>query len=224
MNRILPISRHLILNDLVNTKIFVICLWFKVYKCVNIIETEKERKISDTNYFVDFMFMLIEYFNRDTLIFCTFELRRKILLINRIKRIPMKINFKPVKKILYWIGFILIIILGVFVYWKYGFTYSKGYRAGLLQKFSEKGVVFKTYEGEMILSSVQSNANVAIASEKFLFSVADEAVAKQMEQIQGKNVVVHYHEKNGVLPWVGESKYIVDSVRVADVGGGTYHP
>lgn len=136
----------------------------------------------------------------------------------------MKINFKPVKKILYWAVFVLVIFLGVFIYWKYGFTYSKGYRAGLLQKFSEKGVVFKTYEGEMILSSVQSNANVAIASEKFLFSVADEAVAKQMEQIQGKNVVVHYHEKNGVLPWVGESKYIVDSVRVTDVGGGTYHP
>lgn len=136
----------------------------------------------------------------------------------------MKINFKPVKKILYWTVFVLVIILGVFVYWKYGFTYSRGYRAGLLQKFSEKGVVFKTYEGEMILSSVQSNANVAIASEKFLFSVADETVAKQLEQIQGKNVVVHYQEKNGVLPWVGESTYIVDSVRVADVAGGTYHP
>lgn len=136
----------------------------------------------------------------------------------------MKINFKPIKKVLYWIVFILVLVLGVFVYWKYGFTYSKGYRAGLLQKFSEKGVVFKTYEGELILSSVQSNANVAIASEKFFFSVADEPVAKQMEQIQGKNVVVHYREKNGVLPWVGESKYIVDSVRVADVGGGTYHP
>lgn len=136
----------------------------------------------------------------------------------------MKINFKPIKKFLYWMLFFLVIILGVFVYFKFVFDYSKGYRAGLLQKFSEKGIVFKTYEGEMILSSVQSNANVAIASEKFLFSVAKDEVARQMEQIQGKNVVVHYREKKGVLPWVGESKYIVDSVRVADVGGGTYHP
>ncbi|HSO87362.1 MAG TPA: hypothetical protein VLQ91_12465, partial [Draconibacterium sp.] len=76
---------------------------------------------------------------------------------------------------------VIIIAVG---YFKYGFTYSKGYRAGLLQKFSEKGVIFKTYEGEMILSSVQSNSNVALASEKFLFSVTDEAVAKQMEQIR----------------------------------------
>ena len=76
----------------------------------------------------------------------------------------------------------------------------------------------------MILSSVQSNANVAIASEKFLFSVADESVAKQMEQIQGRNVVVHYREKKGTLPWRGDSPYIVDSVKVSDVSGGTYHP
>ena len=65
----------------------------------------------------------------------------------------------------------VVLIIGSFIYWKYFFTYSEGYRAGLLQKFSSKGTIFKTYEGEMILSSVQTNANVAIASEKFYFSV-----------------------------------------------------
>ena len=128
------------------------------------------------------------------------------------------------KKIGYWILAIFIVLIVSIGYFKYGFTYSKGYRAGLLQKFSEKGLVFKTYEGEMILSSVQSNANVAIASEKFLFSVADDMVARQMEQIQGKHVVVHYKEKNGALPWIGESYYIVDSVRVSDISGGTHTP
>ena len=128
------------------------------------------------------------------------------------------------KKIGYWILAIVIVLLVTLGYFKYGFTYSKGYRAGLLQKFSEKGLLFKTYEGEMILSSVQSNANVAIASEKFLFSVADDMVARQMEQIQGKHVVVHYREKNGALPWIGESYYIVDSVRVSDISGGTHTP
>ena len=128
------------------------------------------------------------------------------------------------KKIAYLALVIVIVIIVAVVYFKYGFTYSKGYRAGLLQKFSEKGVIFKTFEGEMILSSVQSNANVALASEKFLFSVTDEAVAKQMEQIQGKQVVVHYREKNGALPWQGESYYIVDSVRIADLSGGTFVP
>jgi len=109
---------------------------------------------------------------------------------------------------------IIVLVLGSFIYWKYAFTYSEGYRAGLLQKFSLKGNVFKTYEGEMILSSVQSNTNVAIASEKFFFSVTDKNVALQLEKVQGESIVVHYREKNGTLPWKGENKYFVDSVRV----------
>lgn len=118
----------------------------------------------------------------------------------------------------------MIVVITAFFYFKYFYTYSKGYRAGLLQKISEKGMVFKTYEGEMVLSSVESNSNVAIASEKFIFSVSDEAVAKSMEQIQGKNVIVHYTEKSGKLPWRGDSHYIVDSVRVDNVAGGTHSP
>ena len=128
------------------------------------------------------------------------------------------------KKFGYKVLAIVIVILAVFIYWKYGFTYSKGYRAGLLQKFSEKGVIFKTYEGELILSSVESNSNVAIASEKFLFSVDDEQLARKMEQNQGKHVVLHYRQKNGTLPWRGESQYVVDSLRVENVAGGTYNP
>jgi hypothetical protein len=101
---------------------------------------------------------------------------------------------------------------GSLVYWKYFFTYSEGYRAGLLQKFSSKGTIFKTYEGEMILSSVHTTSNMAIASEKFLFSVNDDEVARQIEKFQGEEVVVHYTEKNGKLPWRGDTPYLVDSV------------
>lgn len=118
------------------------------------------------------------------------------------------------RKYLWRIIILIILILGMIIYWKYSFTYSEGYRAGLLQKFSYKGNLFKTYEGEMILSSVQSNANVAIASEKFLFSVTDKSLANQLDKIQGDNIVVHYKQKNATLPWRGESEYIVDSVKV----------
>lgn len=119
------------------------------------------------------------------------------------------------KKFAFWIILLVTLILVSFIYWKYFFTYSEGYRAGLLQKFSKKGNIFKTYEGEMILSSVRSSNNMAIASEKFFFSVKDKAVANKLEQIQGEYIVIHYSEKNGVLPWVGETKYMVDSVKVA---------
>ncbi len=111
---------------------------------------------------------------------------------------------------------VIILALAGFVYWKYFFTYSNGYRSGLLQKFSYKGTIFKTYEGEMILSSIRSNANVALASEKFLFSVSDKSVATQMEKLQGRMVTVHYSNKNGTLPWRGETPFIVDSVKLED--------
>jgi len=118
------------------------------------------------------------------------------------------------KKFAVYILLIVILVLSLGVYWKYSFTYSEGYRAGLLQKVSYKGNLFKTYEGELILSSVQSSANVAIASEKFFFSVTDKQVAIQLEKVQGENIVVHYTEKNGTLPWKGESTYFVDSLKI----------
>ena len=109
---------------------------------------------------------------------------------------------------------LILIGLGIYFYWKYFFTYSSGNRYGLLQKFSHKGNLFKTYEGEMILSSIRGNNNVPLASEKFFFSVKDDRVANQLMDMQGKFITVHYKEKNGTLMWQGESKYIVDSVRV----------
>jgi hypothetical protein len=120
------------------------------------------------------------------------------------------------KKTVFWIALVLVLIIAAFSYWKYSFTYSDGYRAGLLQKFSRKGTIFKTYEGEMILSSVESNTHQAIASEKFYFSVVDVGVAKKLENMQGEHVVVHYTEKNGTLIWRGDSPYIVDSIRVSN--------
>ncbi len=115
----------------------------------------------------------------------------------------------------FFFGFIVltVIISGAFIYGKYFYTYSEGYRAGLLQKFSHKGNLFKTYEGEMILSSVVGNQNVAIASEKFFFSVTEENLANHLDTIQGQMVIVHYNQKNGALFWKGESEYIVDSVK-----------
>lgn len=92
-------------------------------------------------------------------------------------------------------------------------NYSSGIRYGLLQKFSYKGNIFKTYEGELILSSVRSNSNVALASEKFYFSVTDKGTAEKLMNSQGRLVTLHYTQKNGALPWRGDTPYIVDSVQ-----------
>lgn len=107
---------------------------------------------------------------------------------------------------------VILIIAGI-IFGKYYYTYSDGNRTGLLQKFSHRGDIFKTYEGELVLSSVQSTAGVGLASEKFLFSVTDKNVAEKMMQLEGHRIVAHYLQKNGTLPWRGDTPYIVDSVR-----------
>jgi hypothetical protein len=121
---------------------------------------------------------------------------------------------RKTKKFFRWVIFLIVILLGIFIYWRYFYTYSEGYRAGLLQKFSNKGTFIKTYEGEMILSSVASNKDVAIASEKFLFTVVNKDIIRQFDTLQGQNVIVHYTAKNGAVFWRGDSKYLVDSVKV----------
>ena len=121
---------------------------------------------------------------------------------------------RKTKKFFRWIIFLVVIFLGVFIYMKYFFDYSEGYRAGLLQKFSNKGIAFKTYEGELILSSVSSNKDVAIASEKFLFTMVNKDLIRQFDTLQGQNVIVHYIQKGGAVFWRGDSKYLVDSVHV----------
>ncbi len=40
--------------------------------------------------------------------------------------------------------------------------------------------MFKTYEGELVLSSVIANSTTPIVSEKFFFTVTDAAVANQL--------------------------------------------
>lgn len=118
------------------------------------------------------------------------------------------------KKYIVWIVVILLIFLSSLVYWRFYFTYSVGYRAGLLQKFSYRGNLFKTWEGEMILSSVETNKNVPIASEKFFFSVDIPIVVEKLKLYEGHMIVVRYRQKHGTLWWRGESQYLIDSVRL----------
>jgi hypothetical protein len=108
---------------------------------------------------------------------------------------------------------IILIVVGGWFYWKFYYTYSDGNRTGLLQKFSHKGNLFKTYEGEMVLSSVLQNNTTSFSTEKFYFSVDNNNVAQKLMNYEGRRIVVHYEQKNGALFWRGETAYLVDSVR-----------
>jgi hypothetical protein len=89
-------------------------------------------------------------------------------------------------------------------------SYSDGDRSGLLQKFSRKGWICKTYEGELSLSYTPGMAPVLWA-----FSVRDEAVAQKVNEALGKKVVLHYNEHRGLpTDCFGETQYFVDGVRI----------
>ena len=110
---------------------------------------------------------------------------------------------------------VLLLIFAGWFYWKFYFTYSDGNRTGLLQKFSHKGNLFKTYEGELVLNSITTSGISPLSAEKFYFSVDDKNVAEKMSQFEGKKVEVHYEQKNGAAFWRGDSPYIVDSINVS---------
>ncbi len=120
---------------------------------------------------------------------------------------------RKVAKIFKWLVALVVIIIVITFCWKYFYTYSDGYRAGLLQKFSRKGTLFKTYEGELVLSSVSGNNSAVIASEKFYFSVTIDSLAARLDTLQGRSVIVHYRQKNSSAFWRGDSPYIVDGVK-----------
>ncbi|WP_026704264.1 hypothetical protein [Flavobacterium soli] len=91
----------------------------------------------------------------------------------------------------------------LFVYYA---TYSEGVRAGELIKVSKKGVMFKTWEGEMS----QGIAGAQI----FSFSVldSDKKVIEDLKQLQGQYVKVTYIERYRTFAWWGDSHYFVTSV------------
>ena len=128
---------------------------------------------------------------------------------------PFRTRFMQTTKVIFrWLLILILIFGSTVIYIKYFYTYSEGYRAGLLQKFSSKGSLFKTYEGELILSSVSSNREVTLASEKFLFTMTNKSLVRQFDTLQGDMVIVHYLQKNGTVFWRGDSQYLVDSIKL----------
>jgi len=91
-------------------------------------------------------------------------------------------------------------------------TYSDGSRTGELVKISEKGMVFKTYEGQLQLGGVSVEKGATNIGSMWEFSVTDEAVFQKMETLKGQKVVVAYEEKYRTLPWKGDTKYLITEV------------
>lgn len=82
-------------------------------------------------------------------------------------------------------------------------SYSKGERIGYVQKFSEKGWLCKTWEGELQMLPVPG-----ALPEKFLFSVRDKGVISKINGSMGKKLSLSYEQHKGIpTTCFGESEY-----------------
>jgi hypothetical protein len=110
------------------------------------------------------------------------------------------------------IGFSLlaavVLLSGLYLAVVFQWSYSSGERAGWVQKFSRKGWICKTWEGEIAMVTLPGSV-----PDKFPFTVRDDAVAAQITRSVGQRVTLHYEQHRG-LPGTcfGETEYWVDSV------------
>jgi hypothetical protein len=104
------------------------------------------------------------------------------------------------------------LLFSLYTWASLNWVYSSGERAGYVQKFSLKGYLCKTWEGEIVLVSMPGTQ-----AEKFLFTVQDEAVAKKLNDSMGLRVKIHYQEHKGIpSSCFGETAYFVDDLIVLE--------
>jgi hypothetical protein len=114
--------------------------------------------------------------------------------------------------LLYFFGLLAaaLLLLAGYTWTMLHISYSDGERAGYLQKFSSRGWVCKTWEGEILLTSMPG-----AIPEKFEFSVRDDKVAADLAAATGKRVVLSYAQHKGVpSQCFGETEYFITKVTI----------
>jgi hypothetical protein len=104
---------------------------------------------------------------------------------------------------------LLLVGVGLWTWLTLSWSYSDGTRAGLLQRFSRKGWLCKTEEGDLVLAQF---AVVGVAPQIWHFSVRDRGLGAKLEKVVGKSVQLHYTEHPGMpSTCFGDTRYFVDS-------------
>jgi len=113
------------------------------------------------------------------------------------------------------VGLLVVVVLGLagFTWLTLHWSYSEGERVGYVQKFSKKGFVCKTWEGEMAMVTMPGTV-----SEKFLFTVPSDAVAARLNAANvGKRMALHYEQHKWIpTSCFGDTEYFVTDVRVME--------
>ncbi len=117
-------------------------------------------------------------------------------------------RFPKLRAVIILVILIPLLLITLYSWLSLHWDYSNGYRSGLLQKFSQKGWLCKTNEGEL-LQTVGVNPTI------WNFTVRDDAMKLALDTLVGRNVRIHYTEHRGVLTsCFGDTPYYVDGVTV----------
>jgi len=118
-------------------------------------------------------------------------------------------------KVFTWFLVLIAVVVGGFagyIWIVFTWSYSKGERAGYVQKFSQKGWLCKTWEGELLLVAVPGSM-----PEKFFFSVRDDNLARKVNSSLGKRVSLYYEQHKGIpTTCFGETEYFAKELKVLD--------
>ena len=102
----------------------------------------------------------------------------------------------------------IILLFVVYTWTMLNWSYSRGERAGYIQKFSKKGWISKTWEGELTMVTIPGTM-----TEKFIFTVRDDSVASRINALMGRRVTLTYEQHVGVpTNLFGETEYFVTSI------------
>lgn len=125
---------------------------------------------------------------------------------------PARKGLGTLKKVTILLVVAPILLFAAYTWLTLHWSYSRGSRAGFVQKFSERGWVCKTWEGELAMVNLPGSMQ-----QTFLFSVRDEAVVKKINALMGKRVSLTYEQHQGVpSTCFGETEYyVVDIVEIA---------
>ncbi len=112
---------------------------------------------------------------------------------------------------------LIVLVLGIAIFsYLYWATFEKGVMAGKIIRISEKGFIFKTYEGKLNLESFGALKGASPIAESFDFSVEkgdDETITTLQEvALSGERINLYFKKRYMKFPWRGDTNYFVTKV------------
>lgn len=127
---------------------------------------------------------------------------------------------RTIRRIMRVIAVAILVFAVSFLCLAYWGVYDEGVRAGTVLRISKKGMIFKTYEGQLNVETFGALKGAHPIMEAFDFSVSDEdeEVIRDLESValSGERVNLHYVSRYVAFPWRGDTKYFI--VRVDRLG------